>query len=173
MKNFRWLPWNPIIFSCFKRNSGAVSSNYSGSQNSIKGRRYCFSLWCFLTTFLMPFKYYSIFSYIFATFCFHTTAFSTQVQRKINPYNLIYTFTVGIEHPSQPVPHRCISLWRKSRQCMSADYPLPSHKDHISVTLQWKYYCLKYFTPGFTHISPVLCPCIIEKTTSFIEQQAT
>lgn len=105
----------------------------------------------------MPFKYYGIFSYIFATFCFHTTPFSTQVQRKINPYNLIYTFTVGIEHPSQPVPHRCISLWRKSRQYMSAEYPLPSHKDHISVTLKWKYYCL-----CILHLdSPIFLQCFV------------
>lgn len=82
-----------------------------------------------------------IFSHIFATFCSHTTAFSTQVQRKINPFNSIYTSTVGMEYPSQPAPHRCISLWKKSRQYMSAGYPLPSHKDHISVTLEWKY-CL-------------------------------
>lgn len=31
----------------------------------------------------------------------------------------------------------------------------------------------RYFTPGFIHISPVLCPCIIEKANSFTEQQGT
>lgn len=30
-----------------------------------------------------------------------------------------------------------------------------------------------YFTPGFSHISQVLCACILEKTNGFTEQQAT
>lgn len=96
-----------------------------------------------------------IFGYIFATFCSHTTAFSTQVQRKINPFNSIYTSTAGTEYPSLPVSHRCISLWKKSRQCVSAGYPLPSHKDHISVTLEWKYCCL-----GILHLdSSIFLQC--------------
>lgn len=98
-----------------------------------------------------------IFGYIFATFCSHTTAFSTQVQRKINPFNSIYTSTAGTEYPSLPVSHRCISLWRKSRQCVSAGYPLPSHKDHISVTLEWKYCCL-----GILHLdSSIFLQCFV------------
>lgn len=111
-------------------------------------------------------------------FVFTQLSFQPKFKAKINPYNLIYIFTVDTTSLSQSIPQRCISLWRKSRQHRLAEYHLPCHTDHIPVPVKGKYYrlqmlhldsaiFLRFFAHALLKRRPVL---LNNKLHSWLEQ---
>lgn len=117
---------------------------------------------------LMPFKYYGIFSYTFVTGWFHNCLFNPS-SKKNQPIPLNLHF-----HCRHLIPisvHSSEMYFLVTTQVSRVTFA-KSQRPHCSA-YKMEILLSMYFTPGLSHISQVLCACIIEKSNAFTEQQAT